>query len=219
MIRIAPRQRWGKLEYIKEAPKIDRYRKVICRCDCGTVITAILTNLRRGNTLSCGCLQKERAASAKYIHGYRNTTTYKSWTEMRGRCKNESNHAYYRYGGRGIKVCNRWSSFILFLKDMGECPPNMSIDRIDNDGDYEPGNCRWATKKEQARNTSRNIIIEYKGEKKCLASWAESCGIKAATLRKRLVIMKWPTDKAMSKMDFRRESNLKGEQNVLSRME
>lgn len=121
----------------------------VCLCECGATTLARATDLRRGNKRSCGCRQ------GWWLHGQSGllqTPTYRSWASMRDRCNNP-NAAYYRlYGGRGIRVCSRWDDFSNFLADMGDRPVGKTLDRIDNDGNYEPGNCRWATPHEQNMN-------------------------------------------------------------------
>lgn len=116
-------------------------------------------------------------------HGLHGTPTYKVWRAMRKRCNQPSLDSYERYGGRGVRVCERWASFQCFLEDMGEKPsPSHSIDRIDNNGNYEPNNCRWATCEEQARNRSNSIKLELNGISKTLPEWSEATGIKYITL-------------------------------------
>jgi hypothetical protein len=106
-------------------------------------------------------------------HNQVGSRTYKSWAQMRGRCNRPGHIEYKRYGGRGIKVCVRWNTFENFLEDMGERPAGKTIDRIDPNGSYEPGNCRWATPKEQARNKRNNVILTIGGVSKTVAEWAE----------------------------------------------
>ena len=130
-----------------------------CICDCGTIVIVDTAKLTTGHTKSCGCLQVDRAAEANTTHGQARarlrsvTSTYRTWQQMKRRCFNPANHNYKYYGGRGVVVCDRWrESFEAFLEDMGERPSGHTIDRINSDGNYEPGNCRWATPTEQRRN-------------------------------------------------------------------
>lgn len=111
---------------------------------------------------------------------------YVTWARMLGRCRNPNNTKYPQYGGRGISVCERWHTFVSFAEDMGPKPDGMSLDRIDVNGNYEPGNCRWATDQEQQRNKNNNRLLTLDGQTKCVTEWAELCGLKESTIRERL---------------------------------
>lgn len=133
-------------------------------------------------------------------HGMCNTPTWKSWQTMIRRCRGGNDKAKW-YADRGIKVCERWKTFENFYADMGERPAGMSLDRIDNNGGYEPGNCRWATRVEQGGNKRNNVIWELNGKRQCAARWAKELGINRTTLQKRLKAG-WPMEKVLSSRFF-----------------
>ncbi|WNV50607.1 hypothetical protein [Pseudomonas phage Rollin] len=125
----------------------------VCICDCGVEVVIDKYNLRNGHAQSCGCLHRQRTSQAKKMHGKSHTKIYYIWQTMIARCTNPKNGSYERYGARGITVCDRWvESFSNFYADMGDPPPGTTLDRRDNDQGYAPGNCRWATAHQQARN-------------------------------------------------------------------
>lgn len=155
-----------------------------CQCDCGAVVECHSANLVNGRTKSCGCYKQDHPSTLS--HGKSKTTVHNVWCGMRQRCENESAEAFPLYGGRGITVCERWQLFENFLADMGEPPPGMTIDRIDNDGPYSPENCRWATTTEQARNRRSVAVVEWRGETHTLPEWEQLTGIPRKVLWHRL---------------------------------
>lgn len=170
----------------------------LCRCDCGNTLAVLVARLSNGQTRSCGCLQRERVSETMFKHGRSNTPAQSQWSGMKARCYYPPHKQYADYGGRGITVCKRWrDSFLDFVADMGERPPGMSIERIDNDGNYEPGNCRWATQREQCANTRRNRNLLFRGESLCVSEWTRRLGFKNGLIMGRL-IRNWPVDKILT---------------------
>ena len=186
-------QRFGKLmveEYIGPHPSGSLWQ---CTCDCGGESQVASNKLRRGQTKSCGCLVKK--------HGMHNTITYKSYDTAKQRCNNPKNDNFHNYGGRGIAMCGRWNNpkdgFVNFLSDMGERPSKRHfIERIDNDGDYEPLNCKWADLVEQCNNRRGNRHITYDGETKTLANWARKMNMIPETISARIG-RGWSVEKAI----------------------
>lgn len=130
----------------------------LCVCDCGNKTIVHSGNLRLGHTKSCGCLKKDNPPNYKHGKSQIHDRTYRTWIGMRQRCNNLKSNGYKNYGGRGIKICERWHNFENFFSDMGERPQGKSINRINNDGNYEPDNCEWATQKQQRRNSRKTKL-------------------------------------------------------------
>ena len=191
-------ERFGRLVVIKkEENSPARNSRWECVCECGGKITVALPNLRSGGTRSCGCLRREFSKKINYSHGMTGTPIYRIWGSMLKRCRNSNDPNYHRYGGRGIAVCDRWLSFENFLLDMGERPEGLTLDRANNDGDYEPGNCRWVTRLEQMNNTRRNKLVFFEGETKTLAQWCREKGLNYNKAKHRLN-RGWEPEKAFA---------------------
>jgi hypothetical protein len=159
-----------------------------CLCDCGNETVTTSDSLRSGKTFSCGCRHRENVLS-RATHNLSGSSEYRIWTQIKRRCDCPNFHSYASYGGRGITMCRRWRrSFKAFLTDVGNRPSQQhSIDRYpDNDGNYEPGNVRWATVKQQNRNRRSNNLVTIDGVTQTMIDWAEQCGLKWCTLRARI---------------------------------
>lgn len=168
---------------------------MLCECECGVTREVQLGNLTRGVSASCGCTNDYNRTHGESIE---ETTEYGIWKSMRGRCNNPKNRDYVRYGGRGVRVCAEWESFEVFLADVGRRPsPGYSLDRIDNNGNYEPGNVRWATREEQNNNTRRNRRVGFDGRLLTLKGWEVVTGIGRTTLFERLKAG-WSVEKALT---------------------
>lgn len=150
-----------------------------CVCDCGCLAICSSPNLYSGNTKSCGCIKREITSSRSRTHGATGTPEYRVWYHIIGRCTSKGDPAYHNYGGRGIAVCDEWkNSFESFFSCVGKRPSSLhTLDRIDNNGNYEPGNVRWATRKEQANNLRRNTIVEFRGSKMTLSEFSDAVGV------------------------------------------
>ncbi len=167
--------KFGRLSVLSRAAN-DRFGRTQwhCRCECGTERTVALFRMTSGHTKSCGCLRGE----ARATHRAKGTPTHNTWCAMKQRCNYQSSDEYVNYGGRGIRVCQRWSdSFDTFFADMGERPEGMTIDRIDTNGNYEPSNCRWATIAEQNRNRRSTILVDRDGATMCIKDWCDELGL------------------------------------------
>lgn len=174
-------QRFGRWVVVA---RID-HRRHLCRCDCGTEKAVWTRHLRTGESMACGCRRHETRTNLS--HGLTRTPEYRSWQHMKERCFNPDASQFAYYGGRGITVCDYWRhNFTAWLKDMGPRPPGTSLGRIDNDGDYEPGNCRWETRTEQNRNTRTSRRLAHDGQTLTLAEWAERTGLPKLAIWKRL---------------------------------
>lgn len=157
-----------------------------CICECGKDALVLGSLLRSGMTRSCGCYRDDRIRATTSTHGKSNTKEYGIWQQAKNRCFSPTVKGYAYYGSRGITMCDEWrDDFMAFFRDMGPCPDGLSLERVNNDGNYEKSNCKWATKSEQARNTRAATFITHDGLTLSLPAWAERTGIKYKTLHLR----------------------------------
>lgn len=174
----------------------------LCVCSCGTTVRVEGPSLRNGPTKSCGCLRTEMIRESKITHGQcvkgSRSAAYNSWSQMIARCTNHNSTHYRHYGGRGIKVCERWKKFQNFYEDMGDCPKGLSIDRINNDGNYEPDNCRWATIYEQSNNKRTNRLITWKDKNYTAKQLSDFLNIPYQWFYDRAVRQKTPIDQIIA---------------------
>ncbi len=180
-------QKFGRLTVLSLNPVRTKrgHCKWDCVCECGGLTTVWATQLKSGGSKSCGCLRK--------THGKSSNSTYSIWHAMKTRCTNKNNTYYHRYGGRGIKVCSRWVDFNNFFEDMGSRPDGMCIDRINNDGDYEPSNCRWVTPTENSRNTMKSKWWFVDGVRYAsLSAAARSIGVSHSCIERRCNSINYP---------------------------
>ena len=184
-------KRFGRYTVIKEGVRSGRNRKWVCRCDCGEVKEVFQNALTTGRVVSCGCYNREQ----KTTHALERHPLYATWRNMVNRCINPSDARWESYGGRGIKVCDRWAKTPAnFIEDMGPRPQGTSLDRIDNDGDYTPENCRWATRQEQHLNRRATI---WAGNQ-CLTHAAREKGISLSTVYSRIYRSGWTIEAALN---------------------
>ena len=182
-------KRFGRLLALEKCGHIGKYIAWKCKCDCGNETIVAVNNLQNGSTNSCGCLARELSSVRRKTHGLTNTTLHKTWKNIKTRCYNPNCQKYKNYGGKGICMCNEWlddfNSFYEWSINNG-WKDGLTIDRIDSNGNYEPSNCRWATMREQAQNTSRNHFITHNVERKCIAEWCRELNIRTSTFCQRM---------------------------------
>lgn len=194
-------QRFTRLVVLGRAPKgNNKLARWHCQCDCGKKTISLGTKLRNGSSKSCGCYSHELAANRIRTHGACKDKAYSIWTAIKGRCFNANHSSYYNYGARGITMCDEWRySYQAFSDYVGE-PPSAkhTIERLDNSRGYEPGNVKWATRKEQNRNTRVSRMVTFNGQTMCIGAWSEQTGISYDKLWWRIVKAGWPLERAFS---------------------
>jgi hypothetical protein len=185
-------KKFNRLTVISNAGS-NKHKKALwlCRCICGNELTVTGSHLVNGNTNSCGCYQIDRIKEAETTHGHSKnkmqSPEYHTWCNMRERCNNPDNVAYFNYGGRGIEVCKRWLKFENFLKDMGLKPSKLhSIERVNNNENYCPSNCIWDVVENQSRNHRRNKWFEYNGQRMIQEDWAKKWGVNGTAIKHHL---------------------------------
>lgn len=190
-------QTYGRLSVVARGPR--GWSQWACLCECGASVTLRANKLLSGNNKSCGCLKRTVLGDSTRTHGRANSRvsgykdrTYGIWQAMRDRCANPNRHDWPRYGGAGVTVDPTWQDFAQFVRDMGNAPAGCTLDRIDGAKGYGPQNCRWATPKEQALNSSRARVFELDGIRDSISGWARRWGVCRATATKRLEALQPP---------------------------
>lgn len=195
-------KRFGKLVAIKTIGKNKNGGYLWqCKCDCGNEIIANVGNLKNGHTKSCGCLRGDRCKMNFTKHGLEHTRLYGIWYDMRLRCYDERNISYNRYGGRGITICDEWKEDVKAFYDWAMANgynDSLTIERIDNDGNYCKDNCRWATVKEQANNRRNNILVTHNGKTQTMKEWAHEVGIPYKVVWARMRKLGWSAERALT---------------------
>lgn len=194
-------RKFGRLLVLCTAGRTPRREiKWLCRCDCGNRKVVKSTNLERGTTKSCGCLFVEmlkQKHESQFRHGLCGTPEHRAWAAMKSRCMDQTHKFYADYGGRGITVCERWQDFRNFIADMGKRPTTKhTLERLDNSLGYVPGNCEWATRKQQANNRRSSRVLEFRGERLTASQWAQRLGHNVNDIYRRLN-HGWSVEKAL----------------------
>lgn len=197
-------KRFGKLEVLeisrRERTKSGSLKIYFdCVCACGNKVEVVYQQLKEGKTISCGCYRKQKVIENNTTHNQSNTRLYKIYMGMKKRCYNKKCEAYSYYGGKGIKICDEWSSYETFMQWAlsNGYSDDLSIDRIDSNGDYEPNNCRWVSIKEQANNKSNNTVLEFNGRQMTIAQWSEVTGIEKTVISRR-IHLGWDIQRALT---------------------
>lgn len=199
-LEVTPGERFGRLTIVKEVEQWHKRRSFLCRCDCGNIKVVNLAKLRSGNTQSCGCYQAESRKLHTKTHGYSKTRIYRIWAGIKERCLNPKNHIFKYYGGRGISVCDEWLEFEPFLKWAlkNGYKNNLTIERKDFNGNYEPSNCTWIPSSEQNGNTRKTIRVNHNGQTKSLKEWSRILGFNYLAIYKRIYLRGWTVEKAFT---------------------
>lgn len=196
-------QRFGMLTVIcRNGTSSDKQALWECKCDCGKVHFVRGRDLRSGHTKTCGCKSHELTNAAKITHGQSDSRVYGIWRAMRSRCYLPSVKEYKNYGGRGITVCDEWRNDFQAFYDWAMAngyAEDLTIERKDVNGNYEPSNCRWVTNKEQQNNKRNNHLLEYNGEIHTITEWSEITGIKKTTIERRINKYGWSIEKSLTK--------------------
>lgn len=198
-LSILPGDKFGRYTIVKEVERRGQARFFLCRCDCGTEKDVRMVMLTNGHTKSCGCLKREHLISMTSSHGWSRTALYSVWTAMKQRCLNNQSRAFPGYGGRGILITDEWLNFENF-RDwaiINGYKEGLTIERKDNNGNYEPHNCKWIPQSQQSSNTRNTIFVEHNGEKEVLKTRAEKLGLNPKTVYGRLH-RGWSLEKALN---------------------
>jgi len=198
-------QRFGRLVVLYESEERKGGRVTWhCRCDCGNEVDIRGGDLTSGRTTSCGCYKRERTAEARTVHGMNRRgerhPVYGVWAAILTRCENPNHKQYKDYGGRGIKVCDEWHDAQVFIDWAlaNNWRKSLTLDRVNNDGNYEPSNCHWVTRKENNRNKRSNRLITFDGKTQTMAEWAEELNISYHALKHRISRYHWPIERALT---------------------
>lgn len=195
-------QHFGRLTVIKRAAN-DKYDNArwLCKCECGAEKIVTCQGLRGGFVLSCGCYHKDKIRELNTTHGGSNTRLFSIWRGMRARCNKSRCEAYSYYGGRGIRICDEWNNDFASFRDWSLAngyDDSLTIDRIDTNGNYEPSNCRWVTRKVQQNNTRRTRLFTIDGETKSIAEWCRIYGVPHERTRRRVMNEGWNIKDALT---------------------
>ena len=194
-------QRFGRLVVLEDAGRSHGSPLWKCKCDCGEIKSVTSGHLVNGDTRSCGCLCRENRGKTSKTHGETKRRLYKIWVDIKTRCYNERSRNYYKYGKRGVAMCNEWKNSYEAFRDWSVAngyTDNLTIDRIDFNGNYTPNNCRWVTQKVQQNNRRNNHLITYDGETLTISQWNERMGFSRGLISQRLNKLGWSTDKAIT---------------------
>lgn len=194
-------QRFGELVVVERATNgKGRSTRWLCSCDCGNETVVYAANLTRGMTKSCGCTRAEKVAQKLSTHRETKTRLYQIWYNMITRCYNPNSSHYEHYGARGVTVCDNWRKYENF-RDWALSSgyqDDLTIERIEVNGNYEPSNCKWATRKQQANNKRTSRYIEFNGQRRTVAEWADSMGMDKRALWDRLFVQNWSIERALT---------------------